>query len=83
MARPTFPARNQWSGDIQGTPRVKASAARQAGGLPATDWLGPMLAQATRPRAQPRRVAGQARSTAGGAGLANADGRRARMVLHL
>ena len=83
MARPTFPARNQWSGDVQGTPRVNANAARQAVRLPATDWLAPVLPQATPPQAQPHRVAVQARTTAGGAGLANADALRARMVQQL
>lgn len=83
MARPTFPARNQWSGDVQPAPRSDANAAGATARAPAVDWLVPQQPQSRPIPAQPHRVAVQARTTAGDAGLANADALRARMVQQL
>ena len=83
MARPTFPARNQWSSDSQ-LP-ASGNRIRPVRRAPLAEWdlLPQGLPAQPQPALQPHIVPVQTRTTVGNAGAANADALRARMVQQL
>lgn len=94
MGRPTFPARNQWSGDAQparasvrAVPRVPAGSAPLVPTLPVDasqyDRLQAVQQSRAGKPARPQIVPVQTRTTVGNTGLGNAAAMRARMVQQL
>lgn len=79
MARPTFPARNQWNSDAQPAP----AGARQAARAPLGAWPLPQPPAGKHALLQAHIVPVHTRTTVGSAGAGNADALRARMVQQL
>ena len=78
MSRPTFPARNQWSGEPPATPRRPAPEHAPA---KAPQHIEPTVPAKPAPR--PHVVPVHTPTTAGNTGLGNAAALRTRMVQHL
>lgn len=92
MARPTFPARNQWSGEAQApasSPAKPPLPQRQPAARASLAVAWPLPQSLAKPPAhapaalQPHIVPVHTRTTVGSAGAGNADALRARMVQQL